>query len=400
VASTMAGSVGSQRQSNATTRLLTRLVPRSKRCDAIRSLTWAFQLGIFLVVLTASCCVLPSEALSLSSSRSSRSRTRIHATKADINRDASETFKAVDDSIETFESSSPPPPPSPILSAADIRRSDKWEGRFRDLMAFKERYGHTNVPQYPTKAIPEDHRVSANFCRNCRTQYNYHHDPDKQHLSFLTDDRIQRLEEIGFCWNTREATWQLRWKELQAFSKLFGHSNVPARWSENTALAAWVATQRQKYRAQQDDATTDTDNTTATWAVKKYYGKELTQRHIQLLESIGFCWDPHRDHWWMMYEELKDFWQQHNHVKVPRGYAPNPKLPSWIVHQRRYCREYALAVQIECTTDGVTVSGLDYERLEALRAINFFSGLEPERLEALQAMNFCWLPDSKQESNK
>jgi hypothetical protein len=389
----MADSVGSQRQSNATTRLLTRFALRSKRCGAIRSFGWTIQLGMFLAVLITSCCVLPSQAFSLSSSRSGLSRTRIHATKADTKRDVSETFKPVDVPTKAFQAPSPPPP-SPIISAADERRSEKWEGRFRDLVAFKERYGHTNAPQYPTKAIPEDHRVSANFCRNCRTQYNYHHDPDKQHLSFLTDDRIQRLEEIGFCWNTREATWQLRWKELQDFSERFGHSNVPARWSENTALAAWVATQRQKYRAQQEDATTDTgtDNDTVTWATKKYYGKELTQRHIQFLESVDFCWDPHRDHWWMMYEELKDFWQQHNHVKVPRGYAPNPKLPSWIVHQRRYCREYVLAVQIEGTTDGVTVSGLDYERLEALRAINFFSGLETERLEALQAINFCWLP--------
>jgi hypothetical protein len=351
-------------------------------------------------VLSTSCCVLPSQAFSLGSSRINRSRTRIHATKVDTKRDVSETFEPVEDTIETFKAPSPPPP-GPILSAADIRRSEKWEGRFRDLMAFKEQYGHTNVPQFPTKAVPEDHRVSANFCRNCRTQYNYHHDPDKQHLSFLTDDRIRRLDEIGFCWNTREATWQLRWKELQDFSKHFGHSNVPARWSENTALAAWVATQRQKYRAQQDAAAdTDADADTATWATKKYYGKELTQRHIQLLESVGFCWDPHRNHWWIMYKELKDFWQQHNHVKVPRGYAPNPKLPSWIVHQRRYCREYALAVQIEGTTDGVTVPGLDYERLEALRAINFFSGLEPEQLEALQAINFSCLPGIKQESNE
>jgi hypothetical protein len=395
----MAGSVGSQRHSNVTC-LLTRYVPRPGRCDNVLSFGWTFQLGMFLFVLTTGCCVLPSQALGLISSRSSLSRTRIHATKADTNRDASETFQSVNDSIETFKASSPPPP-SPILTAADMRRSEKWEGRFRDLMAFKERYGHTNVPQYPTKAIPEDHRVSANFCRNCRTQYNYHHDPDKQHLSFLTDDRIQRLEEIGFCWNTREATWQLRWKELQEFSNIFGHSNVPARWSENKALAAWVATQRQKYRAQQEDASDDDDDAdTATWAAKKYYGKELTQRHIQLLESVGFCWDPHRDHWWMMYDELRDFWQKHNHVKVPRGYAPNPKLPSWIVHQRRYCREYLLAVQIEGTTDGVTVSGLDFERLEALRAIDFFSGLEPERLKALRAINFCWLPDIEQESNE
>jgi hypothetical protein len=394
----MAGSFGLKRQINATTRLPITFVSRSKRCGAIRSFGWTFHLGIFYAVLITSCCELPSLALGLSCGLFSLSRTRLHATKASFNGDASETFQPVNDSIETFKASSPPPP-SPILTAADTRRSEKWEGHFQDLIAFKQRYGHINVPQYPTKAIPDDHRVSANFCRNCRTQYNYHHDPDKQHLSFLTDDRIQRLEEIGFCWNTREATWQLRWKELQEVSKVFGHSNVPARWSENTTLAAWVATQRQKYRAQQEDATDD-DADTATWASKKYYGKELTQRHIQLLESIGFCWDPHRDHWWMMYDELKYFWQKHNHVKVPRGYAPNPKLPSWIVHQRRYCREYSLAVQIEGTTDGVTVSGLDFERLEALRAIKFFSGLEPERLEALRAINFCWLPDIEQEPNE
>lgn len=385
----MVGSVGSQRQSNRTTRLLTRFSRRPERCGVV--LSFGFELGMLLAVLvTTSCCVLPSQAFSLSSSQSSRSRTWIHVSKADANRDSIEALKA-------------PSPPAPVLSNADIRRSEKWEGRFRDLVAFKEQYGHTNVPQYPTKAIPEDHRVSANFCRNCRTQYNYHHDLDKQHLSFLTDDRIQRLEEIGFCWNTREATWQLRWKELQDFSNHFGHSNVPARWSENTALAAWVATQRQKYRAQQVDAAdTDTDIVTAPaiGAAKKYYGKELTQRHIQLLESIGFCWDPHREHWWMMYDNLKVFWQKHNHVKVPRGYTPNPKLPSWIVHQRRYCREYALAVQIEGTTDGVTVSGLDYERLEALRAVSFFSGVDVERLKALQAINFCWLPDIEAESTE
>jgi hypothetical protein len=366
----MAGSVRPQRQYNETTRRLTRLVPRSNRCGVVQSFGWTFRLGMFLAVLsTTSCYVLPSRALSLSSSQSSCSRTRMHATKAAANRDASETFQPVE--------APSPPSSSSILgdggtSAADNRRADKWEARFRDLMAFKERYGHTNVPQYPTKAIPDDHRVSANFCRNCRTQYNYHHNVDKQHLSFLTNDRIQRLEDIGFCWDTREAMWQLRFKELQDFTKLSGHSNVPARWSANPKLAAWVATQRQKYRSQQEQE----DDTAST---KKYYGKELTQRHIQLLESIGFCWDPHHDIWWMMYDDLKYFWQKHNHIKVPRGYAPNPKLPSWVVHQRRYCREYVVAVQIEGTTDGVTVSGLDLERLEALRAINF-----------------CWLPDCEQ----
>jgi hypothetical protein len=219
-----------------------------------RQFGWTFQLGMFLVVIISSCCVLPSRALSSSTSSSTSSRTGTRtrtrsSTKAATNRNAPVAFKPIDDSpIEALKSSSasaPPSSPTPITRkrSESTNQSERWEGRFQELLAFKERYGHSNVPQYPTKAIPENHRVLATFCRNCRTQYNYHHDADKQHLSFLTDDRIQSLEDIGFCWNTREATWQCRWNELNAFKNIFGHSNVPARWLPKPGLGAWVSSQ-------------------------------------------------------------------------------------------------------------------------------------------------------------
>ena len=67
--------------------------------------------------------------------------------------------------------------------------------------------------------------------------------------------------------------------------------------------------------------------------------------------------------------------KQNGHAKVPVNYKPNPKLYNWLTTLRKYCREYILCATIDGTTDNVHISGLNEERLQALRDINF-----------------CWLP--------
>lgn len=44
----------------------------------------------------------------------------------------------------------------------------------------------------------------------------------------LTDERIRRLEDIGFTWSLRD-DWHKHYKELQDFKAVHGHCNVPAR---------------------------------------------------------------------------------------------------------------------------------------------------------------------------
>lgn len=92
----------------------------------------------------------------------------------------------------------------------------------------------------------------------------------------MPEDRIQRLEEIGFEWSTkdpRKVPWDQRFKDLQAFVEEYGHSDVPHEWEDCPQLGFWVANQRQQYRYLQ-------------------LGKKsaLTEDRIKKLNDLGFVW--------------------------------------------------------------------------------------------------------------
>jgi hypothetical protein len=269
-----------------------------------------------------------------------------------------------------------------------------WDAKFNELVAFHKKYGrHVNVPQYPTFEIPEDYQELATFCRNIRCQYRYLHSEKTRCLSFLTQERIERLESIGFVWNSQEDRWQSRYEELIAFRRRFGHVHVPHKWEECPSLASWVSYQRLRYKSfiqrqhrnrnnkNGEPPTTTTTTTTGIHPTTRWQGgdsgghRPLTERQVLLLENIGFQWDPKDEKWWEMYKDLKEFWTCTGHCKVPRNYDANPQLYSWLASVRKYCRDYVLCVTIDGTTEGVHVSGLNDARIQALRDLDF-----------------CWLP--------
>jgi hypothetical protein len=63
----------------------------------------------------------------------------------------------------------------------------------------------------------------------------------------LTDERIRRLEELGFVWSLRD-DWQKHYNELKEYKAEHGHCNVPARYAKNRRLGIWVSAQRQQVR--------------------------------------------------------------------------------------------------------------------------------------------------------
>lgn len=271
---------------------------------------------------------------------------------------------------------------------------ESWNQKYDQLVAFKEEHGHLMVPQKVTKRFPtttagtaaadgadkhqqqqqqlfESAAQLANFCRNLRQQYKASLQEETKHLCFLTEERIQRLESIGFIWNAHDASWYERYDELVDFTQRYGHSNVPRPWHENEQLAGWTTYQRQRYKMQKGGK-----------SKAAAFGKPLTERQIELMEKIGFQWGPKEELWWNFYADLKEFGQLHNnnnggggHFRVPAQYPQNPRLAKWVANVRKLCREYVLSASIDGTTVGVHVSGLNDERIEALRDIHF-----------------CWLP--------
>ena len=59
----------------------------------------------------------------------------------------------------------------------------------------------------------------------------YRHMKEKK-PSPMNDYRIQQLEKIGFEWrilpiNNKVSAWNVKFEELVAFKKMFGHCDVP-----------------------------------------------------------------------------------------------------------------------------------------------------------------------------
>jgi len=147
----------------------------------------------------------------------------------------------------------------------------KWDTKFNELVAYKDTHGGScNVPQ----GYAENPQLGS-WVNRQRTQYKkFQQDPS---TSFMTQERIERLESIGFEWGgIFSAEWDTKFNELVAYKDTHGGScNVPTRgYAENPQLGNWVSNQRTQYKKFQQDPSTSS----------------MTQERIERLESIAFQW--------------------------------------------------------------------------------------------------------------
>jgi len=124
--------------------------------------------------------------------------------------------------------------------------SDRVQQHIIELRAYKEKYGHTNVPARSGSL--------GRWVIMVRVKYN---------SGRLDSNTITQLEEIGFDWSQ----WESMYQQLKEYKEQFGDCVVPRR-EKFKRLNRWVTTQRQNY---------------------KVPGK-LSQDRILKLEEIGFVW--------------------------------------------------------------------------------------------------------------
>ena len=131
-----------------------------------------------------------------------------------------------------------------------------WEQRFKELLVYKEKEGHCNVPQnYPGN--PQ----LGNWTMTQRA---------RRKEEKLPEDRIARLVALGFRWS-QDTDWEKRCSELSKYQQENGRCNVPRRYLDNPQLANWVHKQRKTHRA----------------------GKLLEERR-ERLDEINFSWEATR----------------------------------------------------------------------------------------------------------
>jgi len=171
---------------------------------------------------------------------------------------------------------SPPPPaaaaaagsmPSTATSLQPGGEGTSWEKRFAELLEFRSRHGHCEVPQNY-----KDNTSLGIWVNKQRMEQKLRMEGKN---SSLNDVRLHRLEAVGFRWAKRkgQASWDEKYEELRAYKRRHGNCHVPTKYKQNTALGRWVSTQRAEY--------------------KKYCEGEksnMTPDKIRRLEEVGFAW--------------------------------------------------------------------------------------------------------------
>jgi len=172
-----------------------------------------------------------------------------------------------------------------------------WEKMLETLRSYNEKHGHCNVPNRFS-----DNPALGHWCQIQR---------QARKNGKLSNERIRRLEELEFIWDSITAAWDEMFKDLCAFKDKFRHCNVPQRYPDNPSLGGWVGTQRRD------------------WSKGR-----LQKDRIRRLEELGFVMDPISAAWDEMHEALCGFNKIYGHCNVPQDYTDNPILGPWVNRQR------------------------------------------------------------------
>ena len=178
-----------------------------------------------------------------------------------------------------------------------------WEQGINRLQAYKSEHGHVLVPQEYETSDGFNLGVWVSQKRFAKSKDN------------LSDEQIQRLDDLGFIWDVLEHLWEQRIKRLQAYKSEHGHVLVPFDYetSDGFKLGVWVSQKR----------------------VAKSKGK-LGDEQIQRLDDLGFVWDVLEHLWEQGINRLQAYKSEHGHVLVPFDYETSDgfKLGVWVSQKR------------------------------------------------------------------
>jgi superfamily II DNA or RNA helicase len=207
--------------------------------------------------------------------------------------------------------------------------ADAWLQSYEELLNYKNQHGHCNVPQTKKSA-----QLGA-WVNQQRFLYKKEN---------LIQERVLKLDSIGFEWDPTDCRWQQFFDELKKFKDQFGHCRVPQKTHSNS-LGKWVSHQRQNYAK-----------------------GRLQIEKIGQLESLNFDWNPNDTDWKDLFEELKVYKQEHGDCNVPRSYSKNRKLALWVKIQRDAFRKNKLSDDRKTKLQSIGFSWSLYKYLDETKS--------------------------------
>lgn len=226
----------------------------------------------------------------------------------------------------------------------------RWHKMYKALQVYKAQHGDCLVPRGFAPNPPLGSWVAEQ-----RKQYRLMKD-GKQ--SSISPERVSLLCDLEFSWNAQEAVWENHVRNLRKFKEENGHCHVPLNETKYPKLGLWVKEQRRHY------------------ARRKQGGQlsNINNERIALLTEIGFCWDTYEATWMERFRELEEFKVRNGNCAVPANYLENPKLGTWVHHQRRQYKKFK---------KGGNKASCQHDKTVA------------KRIKALDGLGFIWSPREK-----
>jgi len=178
------------------------------------------------------------------------------------------------------------------------RFKDKFETGFQETLCYKESKGDPNAPS--------DYETSEGYKLG-----SWQGDQRKYYKKgMLSEDRIKRLEEIGFKWERLEEQFETGFQETLRYKESTGDSNAPARYRtpEGYNLGNWQSNQRRYYK-----------------------NGNLSQDRIKRLEDIDFAWDKFEEQFEKGFQETFRYKESAGTPNAPQHFKTNEgfRLGTW-----------------------------------------------------------------------
>ena len=252
---------------------------------------------------------------------------------------------------------------------------DQWEKNFEYLSEFHRKNGHSLVA---AKHVESGFQL-GNWVHHQRAL-----------KPTLTQEKIERLNSIGFIWDPLQLQWEEGFNLLFEFFRREGHCRVEREHVENGyKLGNWVSQQRKKKDklcaeniARMNSLGFIWDSLSFQWEegfkrLLQFYEREghclvpalhvensyqlgqwvgsqrrrkalIEKSRVDRLNSIGFIWDPNAEQWEIGYKWLKQFYSREGHCLVPQKHIENGYLlGSWVRNQRNNKRTKKKTLALE-----------------------------------------------------
>ena len=180
---------------------------------------------------------------------------------------------------------------------------EAWERGYQETLKYKQEFGNANTPA--TYKTPD----GFNLGWWQGTQKGYYNNRK------LNNEKIKRLEDIGFIWNPLDKAWEKGYQESVKYKQQHGDANAPDKYKtpDGFNLGKWQSHQGSAYKK-----------------------GELDKDRIKKLEDIGFIWDILGEAWERGYQESIKYKQEFGDINAPKRYkTPNYfNLGSWQQNQK------------------------------------------------------------------